>query len=111
MHAFMNIICMQVYAIQALVIFLSIYVYLLPYKSTIANTFEIILLLNLLILMLLDATPLIRETLFTFPVQPIVDASRHGVSHISWLLFSFYYLPVVLLAGLIVSLLIGQVIR
>ena len=101
---------LQVYIMQALVIFLSMYAYFLPYKSILANAFEIILLLNLLILMLVDATPLIRETLFTFPVQPVVDAGRHGVSHISWLLFSIYYLPVVLLVGLIVTLLIGQLI-
>ena len=102
---------MQVYAIQALVVFLSMYVYLLPYKSTIANTFEIILLLNLLVLMLLDATPLIRETLFTFSQQTGIDAGRHGVSHISWLLFSFYYLPVVLLAGVTIAVPIGLVFR
>ena len=102
---------LQVYAIQALVILLSTYAYILPYKSTIANTVEIILLLNLLVLMLLDATPLIRETLFTFSPQTGIDAGRRGVSHISWLLFSFYYLPVVLLAGVTIVVPIGLVFR
>ena len=95
---------------QVVVIYLSMYAYLKPYKSMIANAFEIILLLNLLVLMLLDATPLIRETLFTFSLQTVFDAGRPGVSHISWLLFSLYYLPVVLLPGLIAALLIRHLI-
>ncbi len=80
------------------------YTYLLPYKSTVANAFEVILLLNLIVLMLLDVTPIVRQSLFFFETD--VDVSR-----VSWLLFAFYYLPTVLLLGLLIVLAVYQLMR
>ncbi|XP_064396716.1 uncharacterized protein LOC135343670 isoform X3 [Halichondria panicea] len=87
----------NVYSILSLVFLLAGYSYLLPYKSRVANAFEVILLFNLIVLMLLDATPLVKESLFLFEAGV-------EVSPINWLLFSFYYLPILLLVGLLIGL-------
>ncbi len=86
----------QVYIVLLLVIVLSTNAFFLPYKSFLSNSVEIILLINVTVLMILEATPLIREALFTF-------SERSDVSPISWLLFSVYYLPILLFIAIVVG--------
>lgn len=95
---------MQVYSILSLVFLLAGYSYLLPYKSRVANAFEVILLFNLIVLMLLDATPLVKKSLFLFEAGV-------EVSPINWLLFSFYYLPILLLVGLLIGLAMHKLLK
>ena len=85
-------------------IILATYAYLLPYKSRVANALEVTLLLNLGLLMLFDATPQIKESLFTFETGTTV-------SPISWLLFTFYYLPAVLVVGVVIGLASHKLLR
>ncbi len=79
-----------------LITVLSTTSFFLPYKSFLSNSVEIILLINVTVLMLLDATPSIREALFTF-------SEKSDVSPISWLLFSVYYLPILLFIAILVG--------
>ena len=90
-----------------LVLSIVIYSYVLPYKSKVANTIEIIVQLNFLTLLVLEATPLFQETLYVFsaPTDEELERSRvkcvnspADTSSKTWLLLPFYYLP---LLGLI----------
>lgn len=86
-----------------LVVSIITYSYILPYKSKAANAIEIIVQLNFLTLLVLEATPLFQDTLFVFPTPSKEESDRSGVecldspmsaSHLTWLLLPFYYLPV-----------------
>ncbi len=83
-------VILQVYLIILLIVVLSTICFWLPYQRLLSNSVEIIVLVNLIVLLLLDATPIIRELLFVF-------TKRSSVSYISWLLGSIYYFPLVLL--------------
>ena len=93
---------MQVYAMLLLVSVLSATAFFLPYKSLLSNVIEIFLVLNILLLLLLDATPHIRESLFTFGAG--VD-----VSPISWVLFTLYYIPIIALMGIMAVVLVRKI--
>ena len=98
-----------------LVISLIVYGYVLPYKSRVANGVEIATQLNFLTLLILEATPLFRETLFFFPAPTgkAGDAEMKSSSHecddspattssLSWLLLPFYYVPLVVFVALVI---------
>ena len=95
---------MQVYAILLLVSVLSATAFFSPYKSLVVNAVEILLLINLLVLLLLDATPVVKEFLFTFGVGL-------EVSPISWVLFTLYYIPVLALVGVVVVVVAHKIHR
>ena len=82
------------YVILILVIILSAYAYFMPYKSRIANATEVVVLLNLVIILLLSTTPLVRESF----------GALTEVNPGNWLLYILYYLPIVLLFALGISL-------
>ena len=94
-------------------IMLTIYALVLPYKSQTANLLELLVQINFIILLLLPSTQLIRETLFSF-TPPSMNSSADtaftnetctdglsSIAPITWLLFPFYYLP--LLGGVVVA--------
>lgn len=95
-----------------LVLSIVIYSYVMPYKSKVANAIEIVVQLNFLTLLVLEVTPLFRDTLFVFPTPTDRDLERSrtecvdspaDTSSLTWLLLPFYYLPVLglLLVGVI----------
>ena len=98
-----------------LVISLIIYGYVLPYKSKVANGVEIVTQLNFLTLLVLEATPLFRETLFIFPAPTgkVIDIEMKSdgqcetspvtTSSLSWLLLPFYYVPLLALVAMVIG--------
>ena len=106
----------QVYGMLILVISLIVYGYVLPYKSKVANGVEIVTQLNFLTLLVLEATPLFRETLFIFPAPTgkagIADMKSDGhecddnattTSSLTWLLLPFYYVPLLALVAMVIG--------
>ena len=88
----------QVYVILVLVVIIAVYGYVQPYKSRVANVLELVVQVNFLIFMLLEATTFVRESLFKFSVHVSSNnATPQGISFLSWLLLPFYYFPLVLL--------------
>lgn len=73
-----------------------------------ANALKITVLLNILILMLVETTPLIREELLISKPHSGIDG---GVAYISWLLFPLYYLPAILVALFITAALFRLTVR
>ncbi len=92
---------LQVYAILILVLILSAYAYFMPYKSWFANATEVVVLLNLIILLLLSTTPLVRESF----------GALIEINPGNWLLYILYYLPIVLLVALGISLTVHRLLR
>ena len=94
---------MQVAPILVLSIILAVYGYAQPYKSRTANLLEIVTLTNFILLLLLREAPDVIDTHFRFPGADH-DIHTHGdcmhmpdgISYISWILFPFYYIPVIL---------------
>ena len=107
----------QVYGMLVLVMSLIVYGYVLPYKSKVANGAEIVIQLNFLTLLVLEATPLFQETLFYFPAPTgDVNMERSGrqcmdeppsTNSLSWLLLPFYYAPVV---GVVTAVIIYSIL-
>ncbi len=103
-HHFFNsvyVLRIQVYVTVVLVATLTVYAYLLPYKSAIANACEVAVLLNMILLLLLSTTSLVRES---FGDVLKVRAER-------WLLYCLYYMPILLLIALCLCLSVYRVVR
>ncbi len=79
-----------------LVIVLSTISFFLPYKRMLSNLVEIVLLVNIIVLLLLDATSIVREALFTF-------TKASSVSPINWLLGFIYYFPLFFLITVLIG--------
>ncbi len=79
-----------------------------PYKSMAVNILEICVLSNFLLLLMLQSTQLIKDTYVVFPLPVATTESNlttstcqlySGISTLAWIMFPFYYLP---LLGLVV---------
>ena len=72
----------------------------MPYKSKVANIFELVVQLNFLILLVLELTPFVREDLFVFSGSTsggVCNNIFSNVSYIVILLTPVYYMPLLVL--------------
>lgn len=93
---------------------ISLYAYNFPYKSKVANIIEIVIQLNFLALLLLEQTPLVRETVFIFSRDTSgdeCDSTFSNVSYIVFLLAPIYYAPLLLLVVVAVIYLVIYIKR
>ena len=83
-----------------------VYGFAQSYKSLIANILEMGVQVNFLLLLLIEATSGIHDLYFTFP--PLLQSNTKfdpecvdcpmGIAPITWILMSFYYLPLLVFA-------------
>ena len=93
---------------------MSIYAYNMPYKSKIANIFELVVQLNFLILLLLELTPIVKEDLFVFSGDTsggVCNNVFSSVSYIVILLAPVYYMPLLLLIIVAIAYLVLHIKR
>ena len=89
-----------------LAIIITVYGFVQPYKSLTANLLEIGVQVNFFVLLLIEATPGIRDLYFNFPSllqsnvtsEPECVDSLTGIAPITWILMPFYYLPLLVFA-------------
>ena len=89
-----------------LMISFTVYAYVLPYKEMLVNIVELFLQLSLLIFLLLRSTKSIIESYLKFPNYEYADnvdidgcSSETGIAPLTWILFPFAYLPLVVIIG------------
>ena len=86
-------------------VYFSLYAYALPYKDTLANILECITLGLLMVLLLGNAVPIDNRGLHTF-YSVTHDECGKAIpfgSHISSMMASVYYLPVLLLVVVVTA--------
>ena len=84
-----------------LAVYSTVYGYVQPYRSRLANLLEIAVNINFLLLLLINATSFFHDDMFIFSSADMVfnntssgcTGSIAGVAHVSWLLTPFYYFP------------------
>ena len=89
-----------------LAIVFTVYGFVQPYKSLIANIIEMGVQINFLLLLLIEATSEIHDIYFTFPPILQSDATSQGecvdtltgIATTTWILMPFYYLPLLVFA-------------
>ena len=93
-------------AVRVLIVavYTTVYAYVLPYRSRLANYLEMVINLNFLLLLLISSTSFFSDDFFFFPsLTDIVTQSTDGegycgsvagIAVVSWVLMPFYYLPV-----------------
>ena len=85
----------------------TVYGFIQPYKSRVANVLEMLVQINFIVLLLLESTSFLRDIYNVFPLpQVTVEQSlnvtdvctdgRSGVSVITSILLPFYYSPLLL---------------
>ena len=83
----------------------TVYSYIQPYRSRLANHLELATNLNFLLLLIISATSFFTDDFFYFPSLTDVTESTDGAAHcgsvegiavVSWILMPFYYLPVLM---------------
>ena len=86
---------------------LSLYAYVLPYKDMFVNIIELFFQLNLLMFLLLRSTEKIVDKYLIFPKHNYYDdldsarcSSDTGIAILTWILFPFAYLPLVVIIGI-----------
>ena len=91
---------LQYLATLAILVMITVFGYLQPYKDMYCNALEFVLSLNVLVLLLMRNTEQISDELQVLPQQTsnmtTVGACRRaveGVTGFSWLLFPLYYFP------------------
>ena len=98
---------------------MTIYSYIQPYKSRLANVFETAINLNFLLLLTISSTSFFTDDFFLFPSFANVTESTgkesyctsvEGVAGISWILMPLFYLPVVV-AVFTVTILVTHHVR
>ena len=108
-------------AVRLLVVavYTTIYSFIQPYRSRLANHFEIAVNLNFLLLLTISSTSFFTDDFFFFPSFADVTESTGGESYcgsvegvavVSWVLMPFYYLPV-LVAVVTVAVLVALHVR
>lgn len=102
MHRYIHLPCVhiQVYASLVLLVMIALYGFVQPYRSKVANILELVFQTNFFVFILLENTPLIRDNLFTFPVEDptttsVDESYESSISNLTWLLTPFYYLPLI----------------
>jgi len=85
-------------------VLVALYGLVKPYKSTLANILEVVVLVNFLLLLMLLSTELIKDQLFLFPpITPMNTTAEDcmdgysGITNLTWVLLTPYYLPLALL--------------
>ena len=93
-------------AIRVLIVaaYTTVYSYIQPYRSRLANHLEVATNLNFLLLLLISATSFFTDDFFYFPsLTDVTESSTDGdtycgsvggIAVVSWILMPFYYLPV-----------------
>ena len=84
-----------------LAVYTTLYVYIQPYKSRLANVIESAVNMNFLLLLILNSTAFFHDDYLTFPApaEPYnsttdsCSGSVRGVATVSWVLMPFYYIP------------------
>ena len=87
---------------------IAIYAYVLPYKEMFANVIELLFQLILLLFLMLRSTGYIIDKYLQLPNQNSEDdrnmtrcSSDTGMSNLTWILFPFAYLPLVIIIGIV----------
>ena len=106
------ILIVQVVPTLVLAVYTTLYVYIQPYKSRLANVIESAVNMNFLLLLILNSTAFFHDDYLTFPAQAesynsttdSCSGSVRGVATVSWVLMPFYYLPLGLFCVILCSL-------
>ena len=84
----------------------TVYAYVMPYKEMLVNIVELFLQLSLLMFLLLRSTQSIVDNYLVFPDHEHSDddldgcSSENGIAPLTWILFPFAYLPLVVIIGI-----------
>ena len=84
----------------------TIYAYVLPYKEMLVNIVELLFQLSLLIFLLLRSTQSIVDEFLKFPNYQHSDndpkgcSNEIGTAYLTWILFPFACLPLVVIIGI-----------
>ena len=97
---------------------ITLYAYVMPYKDMIVNVIELVFQLNFILFLLLRSTQSIVDDYLVFPREgsdSISKTSRDcsddiGIANLTWLLFPFTYVPVVIIVVIIAGMLIKKTI-
>ena len=93
-------LCQQVVGVMIVAVNVTVYGYIQPYKSLLANLLEIAVNINFLFLLLINSTSFFHDDMFTFSdissniTSSDCGSSIAGIAHVSWLLMPVYYLPI-----------------
>ena len=93
-------IIQQVVGVMVVAVNVTVYGYIQPYKSLLANLLEIAVNINFLFLLLINSTSFFHDDMFTFSdissniTSSDCGSSIAGIAHVSWLLMPVYYLPI-----------------
>ena len=86
---------------------IAVYAYVLPYKEMFVNVIELLFQLILLIFLMLRSTEYIIDKYLRFPDQNLEDdrnmtrcSNETGMANLTWILFPFAYLPLVVIIGI-----------
>ena len=86
----------------------ALYAYVLPYKEMFVNVIELLFQSSLLMFLLLRSTKSIVDEYLRFPnrgyggkMDTTKCSSETGVANLTWILFPFAYLPLVIIVGII----------
>ena len=88
-----------------LMISFTVYAYVLPYKEMLVNIIELFFQLSLLMFLLLQSTQSIVDNFLIFPDHKHSDnlngcSSENSIAHLTWILFPFAYIPLVVITGI-----------
>ena len=84
----------------------TVYAYVMPYKEMLVNIVELFLQLSLLMFLLLRSTQSVVDNYLIFPNHEHSDddldgcSSENGIASLTWILFPFAYLPLVVIIGI-----------
>ena len=91
---------LQVVKVLVLAVYTTVYGYVQPYRSQLANLLEAAININFLFLLIINATSFFHDDFFIFlsltesTSSGECAGSRVGIALVSWILVPFYYLPV-----------------
>ena len=95
---------------------ITLYVYVMPYKDMIVNVIELVFQLNFILFLLLRSTQSIVDDYLVFPHKGSDSVSKFtgdcsddiSIANLTWLLFPFTYVPVVIIVVIIAVMLIKR---
>lgn len=101
-HGFSMPFAFQVVKVLVLALFTTVFGYIQPYRSQLANLLETAIHINFLFLLIINATSFFHNDLFIFSSGSLTDGSSEsctgslaGIAHVTWILMPVYYLPVI----------------